>query len=370
MSQTLNSPTVTPAARQPRLRVLVNGQATTAAVSASVSSNNWYHSDTFSVTFATSADPAFPPSYWQDQQIIQLDIRFSVDGGQSFTSFIVGNVDTASESPESGTVTCTGRDLSSLLIEAPTQEQFLNKTSSQIAIILAGRHGLTPQVTATTSDISRFFEIDKDHTTLGRHHYTTTEWDLLSFLAKCEGFDLYLKGTTLVFQPSTALTSPPWVVQVQRSPYVANVLGLQCEHHKTLAHAITVEVRSFTAKTGKAVLATATSGGTGASNQQDDATKTQVYRYVFPNMSQTMANQRATALLTELKNHERSLSFHAPGDLVLTPRSIISLSGTGSPADMNYYADTVTREIDFEGGFRMNVTAKNRDQRGEINGPQ
>ncbi len=367
MTQTLNALTIQPTARLPRLRVLVNGTASPAAVSFSVTNNNWYQSDTFEVTFADNADPALSASWWADQQIVQLDVRASLDGGKSWTSLIVGNVDDIQWSPDTHLIRATGRDLSSLLIEAPTKEQFVNQTASQVATTLAGRHGLTPVVTATTAQIGRYFEIDHDHTTLGRGHYTTTEWDLLTFLAKVEGFDCYVSGQSLYFQPPTATSALPYAVAVVLSPsYSANVTSLELQHHKTLARAITVEVRSFTSKTGKTVTATATSGGTGAANKYDDATRTQVYRYIFPNLSQQMAQQRATALLTQLKQHERSLTFSAPGDLTLTPRSVVQLSGTGTAFDQTYYADAVTREMSFDGAFMMQVGAKNRDQRGQV----
>lgn len=362
-----NAPAPPSIARQPRLLVLLNGQPSTGFVSATIASNGWNQSDTFSAVFAlTPADPVHTAAWWDDQQDIQVEIRVSI-ARAGFTSLILGNVDTTDRDPATGLVTVSGRDLSSVLIEAPTAESFTNRTSSEIATLLAARHGLTASVTATTTPISRFFELDKDHATLGRAHYTTTEWDLLSFLAKCEGFDLHVAGKTLHFEAPSAVSTAPWIVRVQpptpSTPYTSNVSNLRLVHHKTQARAVTVEVRSYSAKTGATVKATATAGGSGAKFQQDVATRTQVYRYVFPNLSQSMAQQRANSLLTDLKKHERSLTFDAPGDLALTPRNLLSLTGTGTVAAQNYFADTISRTIDYQGGFSMNVSAKTMDQR-------
>ena len=63
MSQTLNSAAVTPIARRPRLRVLINGTATPAVIAAQCDSNNWYASDKFSATFAVNGDPALPAAF-------------------------------------------------------------------------------------------------------------------------------------------------------------------------------------------------------------------------------------------------------------------------------------------------------------------
>jgi hypothetical protein len=112
-----------------------------------------------------------------------------------------------------GRLQIEGRDLSSRLIENKTQEAFVNQTSSQVATTLAQRRGLTPQVTATTTLVGRYYQQDHVRDSLNQFSRTTTEWDLLIYLAQREGFDVFVKGTTLYFQPTTDPSADPYVVR-------------------------------------------------------------------------------------------------------------------------------------------------------------
>ena len=71
---------------------------------------------------------------------------------------------------------------------------------------------------------------------------------MLTFLAEQEGFDLWVSGTTLNFQPSVAETDPPYVLlwsdqgQGDRS---SNAIDLKLRRSQTLASDIIVKVRTF-----------------------------------------------------------------------------------------------------------------------------
>ena len=132
--------------RAPRLRVIANGQVIAGAMEAEVVSNNYYAADRFSASVALGIDQWAEASFWASEPDILLDVQFSLDGGASFTSLVQGAVDRVSLDPTLGLVHLDGRDLTASLIEARTQETFANRTSSEIASILAGRHDLTPRV--------------------------------------------------------------------------------------------------------------------------------------------------------------------------------------------------------------------------------
>ncbi len=69
---------------------------------------------------------------------------------------MVGNIDSWDFDPAHFEIIASGRDLSGLLIDAKSAgESFKNYTSSQIASLLATRHGLTPVVTATSRAVWR-----------------------------------------------------------------------------------------------------------------------------------------------------------------------------------------------------------------------
>ena len=190
--------------RAPRLKVIANGQIISGAMEAEVISNNYYAADRFRTSVALGIDPWAGASFWASEPDILMDVQFSLDGGASFVSLVQGVVDSVSIDPTLGLVRLDGRDLTSALIEARTQETFANRTSSEIASLLAQRHNLTPQVTSTTTPVGRYYQIEHDRITLNQFSRTTTEWDLLVYLARQEGFDVFVQGQTLCFQPDGA----------------------------------------------------------------------------------------------------------------------------------------------------------------------
>jgi hypothetical protein len=189
--------------RAPRLRVIANGQVIAGAMEAEVVSNNYFAADRFSASVALGIDQWAEASFWASEPNILLDIQFSLDGGASFTSLVQGAVDRVSLDPTFRLVYLDGRDLTASLIETPTQETFANRTSSEIASVLAARHNLTPRVSATSTPVGRYYQSEHDRTTLNQFSRTTTEWDLLVFLARHEGFDVFVQGQALYFQPTT-----------------------------------------------------------------------------------------------------------------------------------------------------------------------
>jgi phage protein D len=251
------------------------------------------------------------------------------------------------------------------LIDSKTHETFLNKTSSQIVTDLAGRHGLTPVVTQTQGLVSRFYQQDHDRITLGQFSKTTTEWDLITYLGQNEGYDAYVKGQELHFEPSNdASTATPTVVNYapatqggQSASPVCDVIDLRLERSLTLAKDIKVTIQSWHSGKAKAIVATAQGSGSSKGGGAKDAAQT-VFR-VIPNLTKDEADKRAKALLEELTRHERVISYSQPGEAALTARSMVRLQGTGSSWDQTYYVDTISRSMRFDGGFVQHVRCKN-----------
>jgi phage protein D len=200
------------ALRQPRLNVLANGAPVAGAVAASVMSNGYYAADRFHVSLATTSAGA--PL---DGPEMTLEVQFSLDGGATFQSVIEGVVDTVDLNVIRGTLSLSGRDLTAALIEARTQETFANQTASEVATILAGRHGLAAQVAATTTPVGRYWELEHDRVMLNQFGTATGEWDLLVDLAQHEGFDVWVSGSTLYFQPPQSAGAP---AVVRHSPAI------------------------------------------------------------------------------------------------------------------------------------------------------
>lgn len=340
--------------RSPRLQVLANGQIIAGAIEAEVISNNYYAADRFRASVALGIDPWADASFWASQTDILLDVQFSLDGGASFTSLVQGAVDRVSIDPTVGLVHLDGRDLTAALIETRTQETFANRTASEIATLLAGRHNLSAIVTPTSTPVGRYYQSEHDRITLDQFSHATTEWNLLVFLARQEGFDTFVQGQTLYFQPMAQIAD----VAVSLQP--RDVLDLRLERSLTLARDIQVVVKSWNSRQNSAFVQQATATGRGTAKSSGTR---QSYVFVRPNLTPDDALKFAQNKLAELTRHERVINITMPGELTLTPRSVIAIVGTGTEFDQAYYIDTVERRLRQSTGMMQRIRARNTSPR-------
>ena len=349
----LNDPA--PVWRAPRLQVIANGETVSGTVDAEVLSNNYYSADRFRASVALGADPWAGASFWASEPHIMVDVQFSLDGGASFVSLIQGTVDSISIDPVLGLVHLDGRDLTAALIETRTQETFANRTSSEITSLLAQRHNLTPRVTATTTPVGRYYQSEHDRTTLDQFSHATTEWDLLVFLARQEGFDVFVQGQTLYFQPTTQ------TVDLAVSLQPRDAIALKLERSLTLARDIEVEVKSWNSRQNNAFVQTVRASGCGTGGSGGSP---QRYVFIQPNLTPDDALKLAQRKLAELTRHERTIRMSLPGELSLSPRSMIALEGTGTEFDQVYYVDVIERRL-RQDGLSEYILARNTSPRTE-----
>ena len=349
--------------RTPALKLLANGRPIAGAIDAEVTSNNRFAADRFSARIAFDADPLAGASFWADSQGTLIDLALSLDG-ISYQSLIRGLVDSVLIDPMAALVRIEGRDLSAPLIEARTQQTFTNRTSSEIASLLAQRHGLTPAVTPTTTPVGRYYQSEHDRITLDRFSRAITEWDLLVFLARQESFDVFVQGTVLFFQPMLPPT-PPFMLQP------TSVSELRLSRSLTLARDIEVTVKSWNSRQKNAFAQTARATGRPSINHLNGISSQPPQRYIFvrPNLTQDQALQLAQRKLSELTQHERVIEATMPGELVLTPRSQIALTGTGTGFDQTYFVDMIERSLSPRAGFIQRIRAKNTSPRTETTVP-
>ncbi len=348
--------------RTPTVRLLANGQPIAAVIEAEVTANNHFASDRFSARIALGIDVLATAPFWASAQGILVDVQFSLDGIR-FQSLIQGLADSVVLDPVASLVRIEGRDLTASLIEARTQEAFTNRTSSEIATLLAQRHGLIPAVTPTTTPVGRYYQNEHDRITLNQFSRATTEWDLLVFLARQEGFDVFVQQTTLFFEPMQQASE----VRVIQPTDLSN---LRLQRSLTLARDIEVTVKSWNSRQKNAFAQTAkasgrrSSGGAGLGPQPP-----QRYVLVRPNLTPDQALQLAQRKLAELTQHERVIEATMPGELTLTPRSQIMLAGTGTEFDQAYFVDVIERSLSPRGGFIQRIRAKNTSPRIETSIP-
>lgn len=353
--------------RSPRIRLLANNNVIRGAIKMEVVSNNHYSASRMSGDISLSADATYGLAWWASQADIMLDCQMAISQTNAATpawqSICTGRVDHL-QFDDIGTmcVRFDGRDRTADLIDAKTQETFANQTSSQIATTLAGRHGLTADVTATTTTVGQYYELEHDRITHDNFSHQTTEWDLLTNLAQEEDFDVWVTGTTLHFKPKDDSTVKTY--SVNYSPACAgnavptlDVETVSMERSLTLANDIEVVVKTTNLRNGVAYIKTAK----GVHTKSVGATNSTTQKYVFlkPGLTPDQALKYAQQKLSELSRHERVLNIMMPGELTWTARDKVQLIGTNSAFDQVYYIDEITREMDFEGGFTQHVRVKN-----------
>jgi phage protein D len=276
-----------------------------------------------------------------------LDLQFSLGGGP--ISLLQGEADSVSIDPINMTAEIDGRDLTARLLDARTQETFANQTAGEIANTLAGRNSLTPVVTATTTLAGRYYGTEHDRITLGQFARATTEWDLLTFLAAREGFEVFVVGQQLCFQPRSTSAAPLLLTP-------DDCISLSLERSMALAKGVQVTVKSWNTHNQAAVTQSARSQSTSA-----QAGATQPIVVVRPNLSSDAAAQLAQRILTDLAGHERLVHATLPGELTLTPRSPVTLSGTGTDFDQTYYVAELDRHFSADSGFTQRLQLKSID---------
>lgn len=319
--------------RAPRLLVQVDGVEMPGALSAEVHSNDHYAADRFRIRFAASPVILSALSTPGVRIVVQIGWDFT------WTDLITGVPDTVTFDPIANLVDVEGRDLSALLIESQLEENFSNSTASEIAQILASRHGLGALVTPTTSPVGRLYQSDRDSVSLGQFARTSTEWDLLAYLAHREGFDLYVTGETLTFA-AAALQSLATLAS-------SDCVHLTLEQSVNLSRPIIVNVKSWNSKTSDAVVSTASVGGLGQPWSRT---------LVRPNLSADEAQLLAERTVADSKRHQWTANVVMPGETSLSPRSQLTLTSTGTAWDRTYWISALSRHIDFNRGFTQHLT--------------
>ncbi len=320
--------------RQPRLTVLANGVAVPSPIVAEVHSSAYLGADRFSVRLAFSlSDTAF----WLTLPLL-IEIQVMLDGAQG--SLITGHADSVELDPIRGEVVLHGRDLTALLISAQTGETFENQTAGGIAELLGARHGLTANVAQTSGLVGRYYQTGHTRTTLNQHARATSEWDVLTWLADQEGFDVWVSGTTLNFQPRAPVASGAMV-----TPTLCSSLAMR--QALDLAAGINIVVKSWNSQNQQMITQSASRGSSATT-----------LTAVRPNLSTQDAMTLAQQTLAQISAHEIEITYEMPGDLVTMPRTTVGLAQTGSVFDGTYEIVEVERRISFDTGFSQRVVAR------------
>lgn len=360
----LNAPAAS-VARQPRGIVKVNDTRLDAWIHWEVDNNVYYEADTFRVTFALSLLPfAFNEAWWANQQEIFVEVfaGFPVDadnyGAAELQSLTYGRVDDVTFDPVARTLVVSGRDLTATMIDAKTTETFQNLSSSQIAIVIAKRHGLTPIVTKTPGLSGKFYQIDNV-----RVNQQRSEWDILTALAGEEQFSVYVKRKELHFEPAADPASTPYLLKWEppsdeNGAYSFNGKTIQFSRALNLARGVVVTIQSVSPRTGKAIKVTFPAKAATIKPGQSAPTAQQ-YSYTIAHLTYQAALKEAQRRHNEISKHEVKLTATLPADNILQVNNLIQVLGTSTAFDQTYYPESITREMDVTLGYTMSIKAKN-----------
>lgn len=323
--------------RQPAVQVIANGVPVAGVYEAEVLSNAYLGADSFVFRTALSAADY---GVWTTLPI-QIEINFGIDG--NWQSLITGEADAIEVDAIRSNILVSGRDLTAAFIATQTRESFENLTSSDVAILLCGRHGILSSVTPTSTLVGRYYQDGHTRSALSQHGRATTEWDVLSWLAQQEGYDVWMAGRTLFFQPASISA-----IGVPVAP--ANCLDMRLHRDLGIGVGFTVQVQSWNSASQQGITAQASYGSSTMGTAAMVALR--------PNLSAGDAQSLAQRMVSQLSGHERTLSYETPADLTTMPRMQIQLSQTNTDFDGTYTIYEVERRFSSRHGFTQQVHAR------------
>ena len=357
----------------------VNGSPLLGCISWQIDNNSNYQADTFSAVYAARALPSDRNAAWITSQAdlsVEILAGFPKDPNApvagELTSWILGRVDDVQFDALENTITLSGRDYTSQLIDTKTTEVFVNQKTFEVVQTLAARHNMTANAATSANErVGGYYEID--HARLTDEH---TEWDLLTWLAHQAQCSVWVSGTTLNFQPlPDPDTADTYVIQwtppsSSSAAPSANLTSLKFARNLPLAKDVTVIVHTWNSKQKKGFSVTAKASHTKSKVLRNTTIaygQPQVYTYTIPGLTTEQAQVRANSLLAAISQHEVRLDANLPGDNLLTTRNLVTVQGTGTAFDQVYYPDSVIRSMSQSAGYRMELAAKNHSPESTVN---
>lgn len=330
-------------------RVIVNGFA---PIECSVHVSQHQSADTFSATLPLDLPSA---SYWCDQAPIDVSIMATNDvtaGG--WTEMITGQVDDVDADFTNRIVHISGRDKTAEMTDQKTTEKWLNKKPEDIIQDLAGRAGLSANISGSSKDKAGLKYKD-DYNRISEYD---NWWNVVTRLAKHIGCIAFVKGSTLYIQPYDQ-GQGVFLVQYEPpgplgTPARGTVVDLKCNRKLHLAKNVKVNHKSWQHKEGKAIMSEFQSSGSGSGDLE--------YTFKGANLTKSQQDQLAETKLNEIISHERVPHIRTYGDVSVTPFMKVQLSGTGTGFDQEYIMSSIDHEWS-EDGHMMTLEVRNKDSK-------
>ena len=186
---------------------------------------------------------------------------------------------------------------------------------------------------------------------LNAHSQITSEWDLLKFVAKTEGFQLFVDGTTLVFAPAEALLRNVMLIGVD------NVMALTFHRICPTSAQTTLTAKSWNSWLGQALTHTddqsfgQSTFGLPALNA-DPGTEIAVVR---PNLTPQDAERIVIQRLDALNEQAITVQITMPGEMSLMPGDVLTVTSGNSIFDANFIVRSVRRRFSATTGFVQHI---------------
>lgn len=325
----------------------------------SVEMTTYRKSDTFMAHVSLDSSPGLDEFYFADLFDTSVTVLATNDINQGgLAPLFVGNIDVVDIDFANRTAHISGRDLGAALLETKTTEQFLNQTSEQIVTTIAGRVGLTANVSIPSNDkVGLIYKTDNSRIT-----DQDVLFNVLTRLAQRSGCVFFVSGTTLFFMPPESLEGGVfpvvYVAPTAHSIAQGTFTKLTARRNYVLGRNITVRTRSWQLKQKQAIVSEFDMGGS--------VSGALTYEYRAPNMTKQQADAYTQGRLNDMVSQEKTLAIDIPGDTSLTPEMQVSLIGTGTSFDQIYAVSRVSHVFSQDDGYRMTISTRNKDKQRTI----
>ena len=261
-------------------------------------------------------DPPNPNSFTQD------DLGFLISGYLDEAEFL-GDM-------QGERVQLTGRSFAGAMADDEcTAVAWLNRTTSNVATLIAKQFGLTPVVTPSSLVLGNAFGSEAKS-----YLSNTTYWDLLTYMASFDNYVVRVVGKTLYYGPYGSVGASSLPPAVYAWGIGGNVQSLDIGRSPTGAKDIKVEVKSYDAlyKTSVDEIAQSRAPRVGKTIPGQ-----YVETLVIPGLTRDQAAAKARAVLAQLNRAEIQGTITVVGDPSLTVDRRVQFYGAGNGLDLEYY---------------------------------
>jgi hypothetical protein len=342
--------------RTMEFQIALNGSPIQGLLHATIATSNCFSSDSFALTFAIGPVPLGDIVFWSTLSTAYVEIDVITADEPTAQRLMSGMIDTIHVDPIQGTVAIEGRDLSSSMIDAYRQQDFVNQTASDVAMAVASYHGLTPVVTATSGNVGRYYGDGYTRLSLGQFSRIRSDWDLMVELARENSFDVFVQGSSLFFQPSTSSSTAPIHIAFR------DVKAIRFERTLTIPSSAQARVQSWNSQNmasyddkspgagGNATQSPSAAGGTSTGSVQP-------FLFSGSNFTSQQVTDSAARYATELGRLGTLLHIEMPWNLTLSPRTEILIDDTNSIFDNTYKIDNIERHYSTTSGSSQVIRA-------------